>query len=75
MQMLTKNEVEFVSAESGVCCFWIHLWLFISSGSQGGSSSFWLHYPYRLHLPLEGAAIVMGGWDPWLSPGRHCSVF
>ena len=45
---------------SGVWClpsvfFWSCLWLFISSSSRGGSSNFCQH----LHLPVEGASIVV----------------
>ena len=70
-KILRKSEVKFISA-AGVrllTSFWIHLWFCVSSRSWRGSSNFWQHCLYLLHLlPLEGASIVTERVGPLCPP-------
>ena len=61
MQVLRKSKVKFNSAVGVhlLSSFWTHIWFFINSRSQDGSSNFWQHCLYLLHLSLEGVSVVI----------------
>ena len=78
MPTMKKNEMEFVSAEL----------VRLLSSPPGSASGILSAQGPEVGQPTSGSTactnftcLWMGfvlrseGWDPWVSPGRHCSVF